>query len=435
MRTKPSKFSNFSRTLHTAADSIRPEDETQIQTIFLKKSNNYLLARGSGLSYSDCCVNNNEVIVDTCRLNHILSFDSTTGIAVCQSAVVFADLLALDSRFIPPILPGTLYATLAGGVANDVHGKNNPHLGNFGHHIEWLELQVGNQTLICSPKENEALFKATIAGLGLTGIITRIALRMRNASHWVERTIETFSCFPTLLEYMQNEGLSYDYQVAWLDLLNKPRALLSLANHVRSNKLSNLSSPQRKRIVPKIPVRIVNRYLMQQFNRFYYLKAHTNKTKLPLWQFNNPLDGIQHWNRLYGKKGLVQFQAVFPEANAALVLDNLLSIIKIHNATPTLAVLKYFTKPGIGLLSFTAQGFSIAIDFIHNQHAQQAIRAMNQLITTLGGKIYLAKDLLLTREQFSTMYPNHADFSDLLGQYETLMRSDLSQRLGIGVPQ
>ena len=433
MQRKKQKFSNFSRSINTTASTVRPDKEEQIKDIFRALPNGGILARGNGLSYSDCCVNNQATIIDTTRFNHILSFDPDTGIAVCQAAVTFADLFLIDPHFIPPVVPGTLYATLAGGVANDVHGKNNPHAGSVGHHIEWIELQCGDQSIHCSHTENNELFIATIGGLGLTGIIKRIAVRLCKSSRLVTKKTEKFTCFSSLLQRMQHEGLQYDYQVAWLDLLNKPRALLSLGTHVAPARNEHIdSSPKRKHTVPKLPLRLVNHYLMKQFNYIYYHQANKDTQRLPLWQFNNPLDQINHWNRLYGKNGLLQFQAVFDGVNASTTLDTLITIIKSHQATPTLAVLKYFTKPGIGLLSFTEPGFTIAIDFIHNQQARHAITALNQLISTLPGKIYLAKDLLLNRQQFTTMYPQHEKLCTILAKHNSPMSSDLSRRLGIG---
>jgi decaprenylphospho-beta-D-ribofuranose 2-oxidase len=433
MQRKTQLFSNFSNAIKTTANTIRPDNEAQLKTVFTTHPNIGILARGNGLSYSDCCVNDGGTIVDTTRLNHIISFDPIMGIAVCQGAVTFADLFLIDKHFIPPVLPGTLHATLAGGVANDIHGKNNPHAGSLGHHIEWLELQLGDQLLRCSPSENYELFKATIAGVGLTGVITRIALRLRKASRFVTKETEKFTCFPSLMHYMQNEGIKYDYQVAWLDLLNTPHALLSLATHVApAGDEKILTTPKRLHTAPKLPLRVITPYFMKQFNRFYYYQAKNETQRLSLWQFNNPLDTVNDWNRVYGKNGALQFQAVFDVADADTTLDALLTIIKLHNASPTLAVLKYFTKPGTGLLSFAQPGFTIAIDFIHNQQARRAVAAMNQLISTLPGKIYLAKDLLLDRKQFTIMYPQHDEFCNILTRYNSLMGSDLGKRLGLG---
>ncbi len=434
MHSKTRIFSNFSHAVKTTSTCFRPDSEEQIDTAFNNINSVGILARGNGSSYSDCCMLDGGLVIDTSRLNHLLSFDPASGIVVCQASVTFADLFLLDPQFIPPVLPGTLHATLAGGVANDIHGKNNHLLGCFGHHVEWLEVQIGSKTLHCNREKNSDLFFATIAGLGLTGIIKRIAVRLRKASRFVNKTTEKHIGFTSVLQRMQEEGVLHEYQVAWLDLLNEPRALLSFADH--NNSLDNsqtLSPPKSTHRVPQLPMRLIYPWLMKQFNRIYYHQTKTQQQTLPLWQFNNPLDCIKNWSYLYGKQGLLQFQAVFEAAEAEASLQKLHSLIQRHKAPATLAVLKYFTKPGPGLLSFVKPGFTLAIDFINNQPARQAIDAMNQLMSESAGRIYLAKDLLLNCEQFNTMYQSRDEFCAVLTKHNSPMRSDLGNRLGLNL--
>lgn len=430
MTNRIQRFSNFSRALQTSSVHLRPDHEERLGSLITPYEETGLLARGRGLSYSDCCVYDKGTILDTSRFNHLLSFDETTGIAVVQGAVTFADLFLVHPAFIPPVVPGTLYATLAGGIANDIHGKNNPNACSIGAHVEWLQLHIGRQSFRCSLTENEALFKATIGGLGLTGIITQVALRLRRASRFISRHHERFTGLKALLERMQHTAVTFDYQAAWIDLLHEPRAVLSLGNHAEPG-LNQRPHEQRPHTLPSLPCRLISKGLMQLFNRAYYHQTNTKADIVPFSTFNNPLDTIHGWNHVYGKRGLLQFQAVFDEATAHATLSTLLALIQSHRATPTLAVLKYFTESGHGMLSFPTPGFTIAIDFIHNEAAQKAIKHMNQCITASHGKIYLAKDLFLTPEQFSEMYKNNSLFRDVLSEYKSPMRSDLSQRIGL----
>ena len=279
----------------------------QIETLLTMPNENGFLARGNGSSYSDCCLNDQGVIIDTSRFNHLLSFDEATGLLVCQGSVSFADLFLVHPDYIPPVIPGTLHATVAGGIANDVHGKNNHQQGSFGEHIEWIEVEIGNQSYRCDQKTNSDLFFATIAGLGLTGFIKRVALKMRKASQTVVTTCEKYFAWEPVLEAMQTKGCDYDYQVAWLDLLNKPQALVTFANHAETKNLRAQSQYK----MPKIPIRFINTWTMKQFNRFYFNYHRKKERILSLPHFNNPLDSIKNWNHLYGKNGLLQFQALF----------------------------------------------------------------------------------------------------------------------------
>ncbi|MCL9684408.1 FAD-binding oxidoreductase [Legionella maioricensis] len=427
MRSKKILLTNFSHALYSESVCLRPDNEKQLAEYVTNNKPVNMLARGAGLSYNDSCLNKDGLIIDTKRFNHLIHFDSNSGIAVCQGGTLFKDLFLLDPDFIPAVIPGTVYATVAGGLAHDVHGKNNPREGSFGHHVEWFELIINDKTIRCSREQHSDLFHATIAGLGLTGIITRVAIRLKKTSRFVQVENTVVDSIKTLTEQMSTNSTIHDYQVAWLDLLSPtPRALLSLANHCPPVPCKERKS----HTVPKLPFSLITSWNMKLFNKFF-INSKKNQEQQSLEEFNNPLDKISRWNRLYGPKGLIQFQAVFTQDHAIDTLERLIKLIQLHKATPTLAVLKLFSQSGEGLLSFCKPGFTLAIDFIHNAQAKQAITAMNQLITEINGRIYLAKDLLLNPDQYQKMYENNAKFLQILASYHCHMQSDLAKRLGI----
>lgn len=427
MNTKKINFTSFSRAKYSQSQCFRPDTAQQLVTELPSSNQSPLLARGSGLSYNDACLNQDGLIIDTSRLNHFISFDEQTAVAVCQSGLTLADLFSLNPKFIPPVIPGTLHATLGGALAQDVHGKNNHQAGTFGHHILWLELLINNQLIQCSPEKNSDLFYATIAGLGLTGIITKIALKLKKASRFVEVENNSFFSIPELTAAMSSYGLNYDYQAAWIDLLHsKNRSILMLAKQSPAFSYQ----PYPGHTIKPLPISFIKRWNIKCFNSLYF-HGKEKRQQLTLEQFNNPLDQIKNWNYLYGPKGLIQFQAVFDTDLANDLLASLFQIINATKATPTLTVLKLFTQPGQGLLSFCKPGFTIAIDFIHNAQARKAIEMMNELIVNHQGHIYLAKDLLLTPEQFQAMYDQYEVFLQVLKKYDCSMHSDLAQRLRI----
>ena len=424
-------LSNFTRAVYSQSPCFRPENESQLQAIATELTPQTPLARGAGLSYSDCCLNQDKPIIDCRRLNHFISFDEATGLLVCQPGITFAELFSVHPDFTPPVIPGTLKATLGGGIANDIHGKNNHQAGTLGHHLKWLELQLGNQVIHCSRNENPDLFSASIGGLGLTGVIKRLAITLKKASSTLQVEKHRLMTWNALLAKMRAENQQYEYQVAWLDLLNESEhAMLSQANHCLS---ANAMPPPKALTLPPLPIRLINSFSIRHFNRFYFQITKTKKQIVSLQEFNNPLDRINHWNRLYGKPGLLQFQAVFEDSRAHETLHELRSLIHTSRAIPTLAVLKYFTQPGAGLLSFVQPGFTVAIDFIHTHSAIKAIQRMNEAITIRGGKVYLGKDLFLTPQQFKKQYAEQVLFKKILNNYHCAIESNLSRRLNLGM--
>lgn len=419
-------FTNFCRSQISLSEAWRLEREQDLAQAYEDLPPKGLLARGNGLSYNDCAFNSQGRILETSRLNHFLSFDRTNGVVICQGGVSFEDLLNLHPEFIPPVIPGTVKASLAGGIANDIHGKNNPGFGSLGHHILWLELNIKGETLVCSPTENQELFYASIGGLGLTGLIQTCALQMHQAPHFVQQTQQEINSWSTLLQLMESQSQTQTYQVAWLDLLNQPKALLTAANPVNTPCQQN-NYPI---TVPKLPFRLLRPWLLKLFNQIYP-RLPRKQSILSLTEFNNPLDRVNHWPRLYGSKGFYQFQGIFPQAGALDHFQALLDCIHYHRATPSLAVLKYFSRPGPGLLSFCQPGFTLAVDLLANKAAIKAIKAMNALICQIGGSVYLAKDNFLTPDQFACLYPEQARFKAIYQKYGAPMRSDLARRIGL----
>jgi FAD/FMN-containing dehydrogenase len=423
------RLTNFSRAVSSHSTCHRPEKMSQIPSVLtsIHQSQLGVLARGNGMSYNDSCFNNGGSIIETNRLNHLLSFEQSTAILTCEAGVTFADLFLAHPDFIPPVIPGTLKATLAGGIAHDIHGKNNVSAGTLGQHIEWLELQIGNTSYLCSRTKNAELFQATMAGLGLTGFIKRVGIKLKKASRTLKVQTEKQERLEDLLSKMQHNADNVTYQVAWLDMQNPFKSILSYANHCEDTPVK----PSKPIHLPPIPFKLISDWGISLFNHWYYRHASTQTKIQSLSQFNNPLDSVSHWTRLYGKNGLLQSQTVFDVSSSFIVMNDILNIIRRNRATPTLAVLKYFQQPGCGLLSFVQPGFTLAIDFINNQQARTTIQEINALVTEVRGKSYLAKDLFLTQQQCQLQYPNYEQLKRILAHYNGGMQSDLGRRLGL----
>ena len=141
-----------------------------------------VLPYGYGRSYGDSCLNEGGVSLDATYLRRFISFDEEQGLLRCEAGVSLADIL---DEFVPrgwflPVTPGTKFVSVGGAIANDVHGKNHHKAGTFGCHVTQFELLRSNgERLLCSPTENSELFRATIGGFGLTGLILWAEFRLK----------------------------------------------------------------------------------------------------------------------------------------------------------------------------------------------------------------------------------------------------------------
>ena len=108
---------------------------------------------------------------------------------------------------------------------------------------------------------------------------------------------------------------------------------------------------------------VLNRLSVHAFNAVYYAVHHTvERQVVGLEKFFYPLDAINKWNRMYGKRGFVQYQIALPQASGREGLRTILDRLARSGRTSFLAVLKRFGEAGMGLLSFPMRGYTLALD-------------------------------------------------------------------------
>ena len=306
----------------------------------LPETQQCFLPYGLGRSYGDSCLNSLGQVLSSEHLNHFISFDKDSGVLTAEAGVSLADVIAtvMPYGWFLPVTPGTKFVTMAGAIANDVHGKNHHMAGSFANHIiEFELLRSDGARLVCSETENKEWYEATIGGLGLTGFITWVKLQLKPV---VSRFIETESIkyhhlndFFTLSEDSEKE---YEYTVAWIDCAAKGEQLgrghFIRGNHSQVNDLAPQQTvfDQNKLSIPIVPpMSLINSLSLKAFNVAYYHRQRAKQVD-GLAHFDSffyPLDRIHHWNRIYGKKGFVQYQCVIPTVNSKDAIRALLENI------------------------------------------------------------------------------------------------------------
>jgi decaprenylphospho-beta-D-ribofuranose 2-oxidase len=405
------------------------------------------IATGSRRSYGDACLFSN--VISTLDLSHILGFDSDKGIMRAEAGVTIDDLIrfALPLGWFPPVTPGTKFPTLGGCVAADVHGKNHHVDGSLGDHVDVLELILADGTQIhCSPTHHAELFQATLGGMGLTGFIYAVTLRLRRVpSAFIAVRSERAGNLRAALQLLsETEGI-YTYSVAWIDCLARGgargRSILMLGNHAEPNQLpagAKVWQPHSHRRLDfpvDLPEFVLNPLSMRLFNSAYYHR-HIRRRRETIRHYDPyfyPLDVVGRWNRVYGRPGFLQYQFVVPFAGGADVLDEILERISRRGTGSFLAVLKSFGK-GRGFLSFPEPGYTLALDFpLTDRTIIAFLREITTLVRDAGGRVYLAKDAILKRDDFDVMYPDLSHFKRVKQRYdpENHFRSAQSERLGI----
>lgn len=378
-----------------------------------------LIARGLGRCYGDSALS--ETIVSTLHWNKLLDFDAQTGTLTCESGVSFEDIILtfLPQGFFLPVTPGTKFITVGGAIASDIHGKNHHSEGTFSNHLHWIDLLTPQGTVRCSRTENSDLFWATCGGMGLTGIILRacFSLKKVETAYIKQKSIKARN-LDHILDLLDEYG-HYTYSVAWIDCLSKGKALgrsvLLLGEHA---KLEDLNEKQRRNpflthknsplLVPfNLPSFTLNRLSVSAFNFLYYNKAARGirESVIHYNPYYYPLDVIHHWNRIYGKRGFTQYQFVIPMEGGREGMKKILTRVTESGESSFLSVLKIFgTEAKRGLL-FPARGYTLTLDFPITSSVFRLLDDLDAMVTELGGKVYLTKDVRLNADTFARMYP------------------------------
>jgi len=426
----------------------RPESRRQLAAILKSGAQPSLISFGLGRSYGDAPLNSQGGVICHTRLNRFLAFDAQGGVLECEAGVSLAEILQyfLPRGFFPSVTPGTKFVTVGGAIAADVHGKNHHQDGTFGNFVlDFKLLTPKGETISCSPNNNFELFWATHGGMGLTGIILSARIKLRPVeSAWVLVDYQKATNLEDALEKMTEGDVRYQYSVAWIDCLasggHMGRAVLMRGNHAPAKELprrvrSPLTQPRHRHwTLPfDFPSMALNSLTVRAFNSLYYGTHRNARQLVDLDTFFYPLDAIYHWNRMYGRRGFVQYQVALPLEGGLEGLKVVLTRFARSRRASFLAVLKRFGKPNPGLLSFPIQGYTLALDLPVNRGLVPLLHELDRVVLSYGGRIYLAKDAVMTSQSFAAMYPKLEQFRAIKRKVDPqgLLSSSQARRLAI----
>ena len=404
----------------------------------ITKQENSVLARGMGRSYGDSASALN--VLQTTYINHFIEFDKVTGKLTAEAGITLREILEVivSSGWFLPVTPGTSYVTLGGAIASDVHGKNHHSAGTFGQHVKSLSMLLGTgEVVTASPQHYADLFHATRGGMGLTGIImcATIQLLPIKSSLISQKTIKA-DCIEAACEAFESNS-DANYSVAWIDCLSKGKSLgrsvIMLGEHAEQGGL-NIDIRQKVSVPFSAPPALLNSLTMKAFNTAYWHKSkHKVSQTVGIMPYFYPLDAVGNWNKLYGKKGFVQFQCVVPKKDGVANMRKLLTEISNSGEGSFLAVLKQFGTANENLLSFPMEGYTLALDFKASETAIKTVKKLEDMVVDMGGRLYLTKDAVMQENTFKATYPNWEKFEEVREKYGAVGKFSSAQSKRIGL--
>ena len=432
--------------------TAHPQTQSELQEHFASDPAQATLAYGLGRSYGDTGLLENGHMLHTRGLNRVVSFDEESGWVKCEAGVSLFELIQtfLPRGFFPPVVPGTQFVTVGGAVANDIHGKNHHVDGTFADHIRNVEILLASgEVVICDQTQNPDLFWTTVGGVGLTGILLTLELklvkvdgpgiemesiRIRDLDHFFE---------------VSSESKHFTHTVSWIDCVAKGkhmgRGIFMRGRHSSQRPQPRLLGRIAQKVSPLLnipfnaPSFLLNPLTMKMFNTAYFYK-HPNRLlsqTVSYQPFFFPLDFVRNWNRIYGKRGFLQYQFVVPHEPNHTAIRQILAKITSSGMGSFLAVIKEFGTQAHSGLSFPTPGVTLALDFPnYGQALFDLLFHLDRIVMDAGGRVYLGKDARLPKDHFQVMYPQWQEWKTLRDQWDPQNRfqSSLGLRLGLVSP-
>ncbi len=434
------KFSGWGNFPVVEAQELSPPDSAAVMTAITSLEDaTSLIPRGLGRSYGDSSLAPR--LLNTRNLDYFIDFDENTGELSCAAGVSLATILQVFVRrgWFPPVTPGTKYVTVGGAIASDVHGKNHHLDGCFSQHVISMKVATPAAGVVtCSPSTNAELFRSTAGGMGLTGVILEATIRLKRIRSAMlhETTLKARNLEEALELFEAHQASSYS--VAWIDCLSSGnalgRSLINLGEHAQDGKLE-IAAKTVASVPVHMPAFLLNQYSIKAFNALYYarIRKREQTRQCHYESFFYPLDGIAHWNRLYGKAGFVQYQFVIPLAAGLEGIKAVLERIARSRRGSFLAVLKVFGEGNANPLSFPISGYTLALDFKMAAGVFQLLDELDAIVLSYSGKIYLTKDSRMSAATFRQCYPQWESLVETRNRYgaNALFHSNQSRRLEI----
>jgi FAD/FMN-containing dehydrogenase len=443
VKRKTRRVKGWGRVSSSDSNVFFPREKSEILEIL---SLGKTLARGGGMSFGDAALNDSHNLIETTAIacHEDMMLDVTNGILQCSSSPTQGEILKLTAPkgWILPAIPGSQGITIGGSIVADGHGKNHFARGSISKHLISMKIMIASGEVVeVNRKILSDLFWSTIGGLGLTGVILSVKLKLQPiTSLYAKHKIMGFEGVDELIDLIENHKLKYEYILGWIDGGFKPRKSWSGALLVgKSLAESDVEDPWILPIRHKIKIpfpnpipgggmlagRLVNKAIGRKF------RSNQSET-VDINRFFFPQDAVSNWNLAFGYSGFIDYQCCVPIDKGKEFFEEVHQFLNKHRVFCFLVAVKRFGSPErIGSFSFIQNGFSLALDIPVRSGILDLLRSLDEIVLSHSGRINPIKDARVSPVMLRRMYPRLDEWISIKEKYDPtgIFESDLSRRL------
>lgn len=396
---------SFSANIH-----ISEPDKYKILEEISKRSEK-IINVGSNLSYSPLGFSKDSLSVNLKKFNRILEFNEKSKEITIEAGITLIEFLnfSLKYNLWIPQLPGYPTITIGGAVAANSHGKSCAIHGTIRKSIKKILLFHKDHGWInLSEQENKELFDLTIGGLGLTGTIVTVTLKLTSLenSEFVTRkkivkSIEESK--RTILEDNKKNSFIYTWNRA--DSLKNFGEGIVFQNEVKSNSNIFKEFKESKNHFYPSFIPLWNKYSIKLVNSIFLAinKFSTNEKKEDFLSVIFPFYGKERYFNFFGKRGFIESQLLIHESKLDMFIDEFKRLFKNYEPTITLFSLKNMSGEQ-KYLRFEDNKICITFDYVYNKKNLNFMSMVDKLYEKYNILPSIIKDSRISKEVFKSSY-------------------------------
>lgn len=431
-------INSFDKSYGSNVDFIFPQKYADLEKPLDKFRS--LITMGSNLSYSPASFNKKSISINLSKFDKILNFNKKEKEITIEAGAKIFDLLnfLLPQGLWIPQLPGHPYITIGGAVAANVHGKSSGYYGTIKNSIKELLLyHKTNGWIKLSKNKNQNLFDLTIGGLGLTGTIVSVTLRLQkfNYSNFLTKRYKVSSIQETIKYLKKNKEEKNILLYSWNDassLKNFGRGFIFV------NKPVDKTSEDRFELKFKDNFKILlplwNKKSSKIFNCIFYNVQNYKKEeyKETFEKTIFPLAINDNYYNFFGKKGFIESQLIIPlDAIEDFFLEFKKYFIEFN---PEIILFSFKNISGKQkYIRFEGEGICVTFNFTRIKKNLNFLEKIDMLCIKFGIIPSLIKDSRISKKIFNKCYMEANQFRDDLLKFDKnrIYQSEISKRLEI----